>query len=1061
MGWFGTGCTRRSPINSTNLNLDTHLKKELSPDFHLYWKLLPKKEIEIVAVVNTTSYVGIGWRPLSLTPACRNFPTIKFPNSKSVPAPIPEPKSEPIPKAEPEPVPEPKSEPEPVPEPKSEPEPTPEPKSEPEPSPEPETTSEPISQKSLYSRRSASNTQEESDDDEGVVTTSVSYQVSFKKGRKKRALDNELLGESIPEPEPKSIETTPEPEPNPKVEPLPNSELTSTPEPEPKSEPEPEPKSEPEPEPKSEPEPEPKSEPEPISVPEPEPKSEPEPEPKSEPEPTSKPTPEPVAEPKSEPEPMANYPEPHATPTRNKQAPEFNPMDCTDIVIGTARGTYNRIGDYYTRDRSTPRQDSYWGGRNDLTAAIGYESDGVTTILFRRKLAAREPTDHPIEDEFMHVIWAKGQELGKYVHVPKSSLESGSVSVKNFYKPDELKYHGHGRQRGMAIIDFMEEKKKPKDDAQCIGSWKMPKHCDVENGTCEYYAEWRYSAKNDEIHFNVRTVNSGAWTGIAFSEDTKMANSDAILGGWVDNLGKPFIMDTWIQNYTAAGVKLDKTQNIYNLNGSVVDGVMSLSFTRKRISTDPEDLSFTDDDCLYVFFPTNGGRFDFVSKKIWKHSVTPYISSEKICIKSCENELELLGKYPFGVELNDVESSSEPEPFSTTLTLIPIPPTTSVSPHFEINSPSQETSFKPEVPVDPSFNKELGVGSKASQRPIDNQTDIYTAPTWIKQEDAGTGTGETADNPNNLKYDVEIKIIDLGENFQFPKPNSIDYEDLTKQINDNFKPLFKKLPGYKKFKITEIKEENKNIVTTVNFQLDKAAIGKGRSFEDESAHNEEIEKIIRDSIVSGSIGRFTVDKNYLNFEPQHLTSNVIQESSSDSRTNFFNLSETKLYIVLGCIAALILVAVVQASCTIYKTASRSSSSHKDHLIPNSAWKDYSAANTNYAFEPYEDEKKQINGKGRGETLPTKQPRVPKPQGRQPNVPNQHPSYMSDTRSLQRPRGSYPPGSLDRSTFSLPRTAYERHRSPQDMQPDFYFMPSQRKYSGEVVRVYVDYNNQPK
>lgn len=24
-------------------------------------------------------------------------------------------------------------------------------------------------------------------------------------------------------------------------------------------------------------------------------------------------------------------------------------------------------------------------------------------------------------------------------------------------------------------------------------------------------------------------------------------------------------------------------------------------------------------------------------------------------------------------------------------------------------------------------------------------------------------------------------------------------------------------------------------------------------------------------------------------------------------------------------------------------------------------------------------------------------------------------------------------------------------------PDFYFMPSQRKYSGEVVRVYVDYN----
>ena len=40
--------------------------------------------------------------------------------------------------------------------------------------------------------------------------------------------------------------------------------------------------------------------------------------------------------------------------------------------------------------------------------------------------------------------------------------------------------------------------------------------------------------------------------------------------------------------------------------------------------------------------------------------------------------------------------------------------------------------------------------------------------------------------------------------------------------------------------------------------------------------------------------------------------------------------------------------------------------------------------------------------------------------------------------------------------------YNRHFiqpsfSPQ-LQPDFYFMPHQRRYSGEVVRVFVDYNN---
>lgn len=79
-----------------------------------------------------------------------------------------------------------------------------------------------------------------------------------------------------------------------------------------------------------------------------------------------------------------------------------------------------------------------------------------------------------------------------------------------------------------------------------------------------------------------------------------------------------------------------------------------------------------------------------------------------------------------------------------------------------------------------------------------------------------------------------------------------------------------------------------------------------------------------------------------------------------------------------------------------------------------------------------------------------------------------------------PRSSY----ADR-TYSLPRTVVQqqqhlqkshpgyytqdrRNRSAQHSassagvdQPDFYFMPSQRKYSGEVVRVYVDYNKEPK
>ena len=41
------------------------------------------------------------------------------------------------------------------------------------------------------------------------------------------------------------------------------------------------------------------------------------------------------------------------------------------------------MGDYYTRDRSTPQPDSFYGGEDDLSSAEGWVSDGNTHIMFR------------------------------------------------------------------------------------------------------------------------------------------------------------------------------------------------------------------------------------------------------------------------------------------------------------------------------------------------------------------------------------------------------------------------------------------------------------------------------------------------------------------------------------------------------------------------------------------------------------------------------------------------------------------------------------------------------
>lgn len=195
-----------SPIKSKDLDFSLYTTKTLTPDFKVHWRILKdQKEIEIVLVVNGTSWVGFGWRPKKLTAECRKFPLLQDPGAAA-----PEPSSEPEPKSEPEPSGEPTSEPksESSSEPKSEP--SSEPKSEPSSpasEPEPKSASEPASEPSSEPRKGPTAKSLEplalgsskskrvaapqtpnipSSKDEYTVSTSVSYRVSTVTGRRKR-----------------------------------------------------------------------------------------------------------------------------------------------------------------------------------------------------------------------------------------------------------------------------------------------------------------------------------------------------------------------------------------------------------------------------------------------------------------------------------------------------------------------------------------------------------------------------------------------------------------------------------------------------------------------------------------------------------------------------------------------------------------------------------------------------------------------------------------------------------------------------------------------------------
>ncbi|VDK52652.1 unnamed protein product [Gongylonema pulchrum] len=53
-----------------------------------------------------------------------------------------------------------------------------------------------------------------------------------------------------------------------------------------------------------------------------------------------------------------------------------------------------------------------------------------------------EPSDHPLGPGKIFVIYAKGQTTGHHSHAVKSALEQGPVKNHDFYKRDQVKYHG-------------------------------------------------------------------------------------------------------------------------------------------------------------------------------------------------------------------------------------------------------------------------------------------------------------------------------------------------------------------------------------------------------------------------------------------------------------------------------------------------------------------------------------------------------------------------------------------------------------------------------------------
>jgi len=69
-----------SALKKTQLREGLYTKKEISPNYTLFWRIIPDtQEIEMAMRVKGTGFVGIGWRPKSASKSCQAYPKLQDP----------------------------------------------------------------------------------------------------------------------------------------------------------------------------------------------------------------------------------------------------------------------------------------------------------------------------------------------------------------------------------------------------------------------------------------------------------------------------------------------------------------------------------------------------------------------------------------------------------------------------------------------------------------------------------------------------------------------------------------------------------------------------------------------------------------------------------------------------------------------------------------------------------------------------------------------------------------------------------------------------------------------
>ena len=219
-------------------------------------------------------------------------------------------------------------------------------------------------------------------------------------------------------------------------------------------------------------------------------------------------------------------------------------------------------------------------------------------------------------------------------------------------------------------------------------------------------------------------------------------------------------------------------------------------------------------------------------------------------------------------------------------------------------------------------------------------------------------------------------MVGLANDFEVPQIGSPEFNELADRFGRQVENALQagKVPGLKEAAVTEFLEyiqhnsrpsskyrcqsfplffsvntirEDGGLIANMLVVLDKKSTEEFEKSSDLKVDTENVVRTaLRGAIASGQVGSIRVDPSYLKFEtilginttncwPVKPTKNflgfLLDADSLDplevsGRGWNSSLTTISLYSVIGCIIVLVIIAIIQASCTIYKVSRKSPSS---------------------------------------------------------------------------------------------------------------------------------------